>query len=90
MRAVAFMILGLLVITNATTKSRVVHTKKPFTVMEFIRPLKEPAFLLVALASFFFFFGTFLPFNFLILQGQSEGMSNELSNYLIPILNAAR
>ncbi|KAF4629096.1 hypothetical protein G7Y89_g9054 [Cudoniella acicularis] len=88
-RAVAFIILGLLLITNLTTKSRVTHSRKPFTVMEFIIPLKEPAFLLVALASFFFFFGTYLPFNFLILQGQSEGMSKDLSNYLVPILNAA-
>lgn len=90
MRTVAFIILGLLVIANITVKSRLVHTVKPFTVMEFIVPLQEPAFLLVSLASFFFFFGTFLPFNFLILQGQSEGMSIDLSNYLIPILNAAR
>ncbi|PQE23071.1 monocarboxylate permease protein [Rutstroemia sp. NJR-2017a WRK4] len=89
MRAVAFIILGLLIIANVTIKSRLPHSRKPFTIMEFIVPLKEPAFVLVTLASFFFFFGTFLPFNFLILQGQSEGMSNDLSNYLIPILNAA-
>lgn len=90
MRAVAFIILGLLVVANATIKSRLTHTKKPFHMMEFVTPLREPPFLLLALASFFFFFGTFLPYNFLILQGQTQGMSRDLSNYLIPILNAAR
>jgi hypothetical protein len=37
-------------------------------VMEFIRPLKEPAFAIICVASFMFFFGTFLPFNYVILQ----------------------
>ena len=90
MRTVAFVILGLMIIANTTIKSRLTHTKKPFHIMEFVTPLQEPPFLLLALGSFFFFFGTFLPYNFLILQGQSEGMSYDLSNYLIPILNATR
>lgn len=90
MRTVAFIILGLLIVSNATIRSRVAHTRKLFTFMEFLVPLKEPAFLLVALASFFFFFGTFLPFVFITLQGQANGMSHSLSNYLVPILNAAR
>jgi MFS family permease len=83
MRAVAFIILRLLVIAKMTVRSRLPYSRKPFMIIEFVVPLKEPAFVLVALASFFFFFGTFLPFNFLILQCQSVGMSNGLSNYLI-------
>jgi MFS family permease len=68
MRAVAFTILGMLIIANFTVKSRLTPRPKPFNVMDFILPLKEPSFLLLCIASFFFFFGTFLPFNYIILQ----------------------
>jgi MFS family permease len=68
MRAAAFMILGMLIIANFTVKSRLTPRPKKFDVMDFIRPLKEPAFALICAASFMFFFGTFLPFDFVILQ----------------------
>ena len=93
MRTVAFLILGLLVLTNLTVRSRRIHDFKskpllpPLSPM--IKPLKEPPFLLLVFAMFFFSFGTFLPFNFLILQAEAKGMSADLSNYLISILNAA-
>lgn len=68
MRACAFMILGMLVVANLTVKSRLAPKPRKLDIMEFIRPLREPAFALICIASFFFFFGTFLPFNFIILQ----------------------
>lgn len=68
MRAVAFMMLGMLIIANFTVKSRLPSQPKKLDMMSFVRPLKEPAFALLCLASFLFFFGTFLPFNFIILQ----------------------
>ncbi|KAI9052573.1 hypothetical protein LZ554_003916 [Drepanopeziza brunnea f. sp. 'monogermtubi'] len=89
MRAVAFMMLGMLVVANFTVKSRLTPQPKKLDVMSFVRPLKEPAFSLLCLASFLFFFGTFLPGNYIILQARSQGMSASLSIYLIPILNAA-
>ncbi|KAF4630597.1 hypothetical protein G7Y89_g7545 [Cudoniella acicularis] len=89
MRAAAFMILGMLIIANLTVKSRLTPKPKKVDVMEFIRPLKEPAFALVCLGAFMFFFGTFLPFNYIILQAQKDGMSANLSLYLISILNAS-
>jgi MFS family permease len=90
MRICAFLILFLLVIANLTIKSRLSHHPRKVVVMEFIRPLREPTFLLLVTGSFCFFLGMFLPFNFLILEGQRWGMSPSLANYLIPILNAAR
>lgn len=90
MRAIAFVFLGLLVVANVTVTSRLNHTSRSFMVMEFIIPLRELPFALLALASFFFYFGVFLPINFLIVQAQTEGISYELSNYLVPIMNAAR
>lgn len=68
MRICAFLILGLLVIANLTVKSRLPPKPRKLDMMEFIRPLKEPAFSILCIASFFFFFGTFLPFNYVILQ----------------------
>jgi MFS family permease len=68
MRAAAFMILGMLVIANLTVKARLTPKPRLLALMEFIRPLKEPAYALICVAAFMFFFGTFLPFNFVILQ----------------------
>ena len=68
MRICAFIILGMLIIANLTVKSRLAPRPQKFDVMEFIRPLKQTSFVLLCIASFFFFFGTFLPFNYLILQ----------------------
>jgi MFS family permease len=68
MRATAFMLLGMLIIANLTVKSRLAPNPRKLDVMEFVRPLREPAFALICVASFMFFFGTFLPFNFVILQ----------------------
>jgi MFS family permease len=90
MRIAAFTILGMLGIANLTVKSRLNPQPKPVVFMEFVTPLKEPPFALVCAASFMFFFGTFLPFNYIILQAQADGMSISLSNYLLPILNSAR
>lgn len=68
MRVCAFMILGMLIIANLTVKSRLAPRPRKLELMEFVRPLREPAYSLLCIASFFFFFGTFLPFNYVILQ----------------------
>lgn len=68
MRTCAFLILGMVLIANFTVKSRLAPTPKPVVLMEFIRPFKEPAFALLCVASFLFFFGMFLPFNYIIVQ----------------------
>jgi len=89
MRAVAFMFLGLLIIANLTIKSRLPPARRPFKAMELVEPFTERPFLLLALAAFFIYIGGFLPFNFLILQGEASGMSPNLASYLVPLLNAA-
>ncbi|KAI9840705.1 MAG: hypothetical protein M1838_003939 [Thelocarpon superellum] len=89
MRASAFLILGLLVIANLTVRSRIPPVKKPVSVLEFLVPFTELPFSLVTAAGFLFFFGLFVPFTFIILQGISVGMSADLAGYLVPILNAA-
>ena len=90
MRSAAFLILGLLVYANLTVRSRLPPSPKPWSLLEFILPLRELPFFLVVLASFLFFFGMFLPFTFVILSAQHDGMSASLAFYLISILNAGK
>jgi len=89
MRTLAFLLLALLIFGNLTVKSRLPPARKPMRFMDFVTPFFELPFLLLALSSFFIYIGGFLPFNFLIVQGQASGMSLELAQYLVPILNAA-
>ncbi|KAL6410994.1 uncharacterized protein AUP68_07427 [Ilyonectria robusta] len=91
MRIAAFMILGLLIIANLTVKTRTSpHPQPPITLKEFIAPLREKTFVLTAAGNFLFTFGLFIPINYIITQAISGGMSTNLANYLVPILNAAR
>ncbi|KAG8529254.1 uncharacterized protein KY384_005889 [Bacidia gigantensis] len=88
MRASAFLILGMQVYANLTVKSRFKQKPTPWRIGEFIKPYTEMPFFLVVLASFFFFFGMFLPFTFIILSAEYNGMSASLAGYLLSILNA--
>jgi hypothetical protein len=89
MRSTAFLLLGLLVFGNLTVKSRLPPLRRPLKLMDFVTPFTERPFFLLALAGFFVYLGGFLPFTFLIIQAQAEGMSTNLAGYLIPIMNAA-
>lgn len=53
-------------------------------------PFREKTFAVFVFANFVFAFGTFIPYDFLILQAQAQGMGDELAGYLVPILNAGR
>lgn len=89
MRTGAFLILFLMIIANLTITSRLPPQPKPVELMEFIRPLKEVTYDLVAIGAFLFFMGMFLPINYIILEATSHGMKPELAQYLVSILNAA-
>lgn len=90
MRSAAFLLLALLIYANLTVRSRLPPSPKPWSLMEFILPFQELPFLLVVSASFLFFFGMFLPFNYIILSAEYHGMSQRLAAYLVPILNAGK
>lgn len=89
MRSTAFLLLGLLVFGNLFVKSRLPPARRPIKLTDFFTPFAEMPFMLLAIGGFFAYFGGFLPFNFVIVQGKAEGMSDNLSGYLVPILNAA-
>lgn len=90
MRAVAFIYLGLLAITCATVKSRLPPSPKPLVISEYLAGFKEPVYALTLLANFLFFWGMFIPFNYILLQAQDAGMNATLVQYLLPIINAVR
>ncbi|KAI1080357.1 MFS general substrate transporter [Whalleya microplaca] len=87
MRILGFMFLALCGVACATVKSRLPPRSKPLVVGDYIRPLRELPFLMVVIGGFFSFWGLFLPFNYLQLQAQEEGISPTLVPYLLPILN---
>ncbi|KAL1848133.1 hypothetical protein VTK73DRAFT_10206 [Phialemonium thermophilum] len=87
-RTVAFLILFLCGVACLTVRSRLPPRPRPLVPSEYLGGFKEPAFTLTVLGSFFFYLGMFLPFNFIILQAQQNGMSPSLTPYLLPILNA--
>ncbi|KAF2843200.1 major facilitator superfamily transporter [Patellaria atrata CBS 101060] len=89
MRICAFLILGMLIFANFTVTSRIPPTRRPFSVMAFLRPLREPVFLTLTLAVFFFFWGMFTPLTFIVVHARKHGMSTSMAQYLVTILNGA-
>lgn len=88
MRTCAFLILGLCIFAILTLRSRLPPTKRPWSVTAFIRPLSETPMALTTLAVFFFFWGMFPVFSFVTSVANGRGMSLELAQYLVSILNA--
>ncbi|KAH8689314.1 putative MFS monocarboxylate transporter [Talaromyces proteolyticus] len=86
-RAAGFLMLGLCVIAQVTVKSRLPPKPKPLNLVEFFRPLKEGPFLMITCGGFFFFWGMFVPFNYVIAEAQKIGMNAEVSSYLLAMLN---
>ncbi|KAH8805460.1 monocarboxylate permease-like protein [Xylogone sp. PMI_703] len=89
MRITAFLLLGLLIFSNIAIKSRLPPARTPFTVKEYFMPFVEVPFLLLAIGSLLLYLGAFLPFNFTIVQAKEAGMSANLADYLVSIINAA-
>lgn len=87
-RIVAFMFMGLLTIACLTIKSRLPPRPSKFVLMEYVHSFTDPTFAITAIGFFFFMWSMFLPFNFVILQARTAGVSETLLPYLLPILNA--
>lgn len=61
MRICAFLILALLSFAILTVRSRIPPTRRKFEFSAFLRPLKEPKFVLLAAAIFFFYWVCLFP-----------------------------
>ncbi|KAI1178864.1 major facilitator superfamily domain-containing protein [Nemania sp. FL0916] len=88
-RSTAFLILGLLIFGNIAVTSRLPPAKKPWSLKEYFLPFGELPFLLLAIGSFFVYVGAFLPFNFIIVEAKTIGVPANITDYLVPIVNAA-
>jgi MFS family permease len=55
MRICAFLILSLLVIANVTISSFLVHVPRPFSILQYLRPMKEVNFLIMSISSIFLY-----------------------------------
>ncbi|RBQ86157.1 hypothetical protein VDGD_04801 [Verticillium dahliae] len=87
-RAVAFLFLGLMGVSCYTVRSRLQPEPRPLVLREYVQGLREPAMAFTVFGMFLFFWGMFLPFNFIILQAKAQGMSPGLVIYLLPIMHA--
>lgn len=89
MRICAFMILGLLVIANLTISSNFSHKPRRLSVMHYLGPLREANFGILCAASFFMYWGMFIPFDYIVVEAVHYGMSSHMAWSLVPILNGA-
>lgn len=89
-RVCAFLILGLLIIANLTIVTRLPPSPAPLPLKGFFKPFTERAYLFTVASAFIYFLGLFVPINYIAAQAAQLGMSENLAQYLIPILNAAR
>lgn len=88
MRTCAFLIFGLMIFANIFLKSRIPPGNRRFSIMAFICPLREIPTAMLVLAMFFFYWGMFPVFSFVTTVAHGRGMSLQLSQYLVSILNA--
>lgn len=89
-RVCAFLILVLLIFANMTIVSRLPPSPAPLALKGFIQPFTERAYVMTVASAFLYFLGLFVPINYIAAQAINLGMSQDLAQYLIPILNAAR
>ncbi|GIJ88142.1 hypothetical protein Asppvi_007059 [Aspergillus pseudoviridinutans] len=88
MRVCAFLILFLLIIANVTVRAWQPPRPKRVTGAQLVKPLTEFQFVLLAVGFFLFTYGFYVPINYLPTQALAAGMSSNLAQYLLPILNA--
>ncbi|KAH5439841.1 hypothetical protein HBI47_044980 [Parastagonospora nodorum] len=88
MRIIAFTILALMMVACVTVTSRLPPKPRSLTLQVLLEPFKDTRFNLLTLAAFLFFFGLFVPINFIEVQALNSGMSARLAGYLLSVLNA--
>lgn len=82
------MILGLLMISLLTVKSRLPPRPRALEFKVFLEPFRDIRFVMIVISSWLFFLGLFIPINYIEVQALAGGMSFRLAGYLLPILNS--
>lgn len=90
-RTAAFIILALQVIAISTVRSRTKPVPKKMPVGRFAAPFTEFPFVMLMVGIVILTYGIFVPIVYLAVQGFQEAhMSEQMSQYLVSIFNAAR
>ncbi|CEI67749.1 hypothetical protein FVEN_g9557 [Fusarium venenatum] len=87
MRVVGFIFLAFMTISCLLIKANGTPKPRPFAFSDYQRCFKEPVMLLTMTGGFLFFWGMFLPLNYIIIQAKSSGISPGLVPYLLPLIN---
>lgn len=90
MRVCAFILFGLLLVTNLTVRSRIAPQRKDAGIRAYLRPFTSLSFVLTSLTGFFYSMGMFIPITFMVTYGAHVGLSNNWAGYLVSIYNASR
>jgi nitrate/nitrite transporter NarK len=90
MRICAFFMLGLLAVANLTVRSRLRPKPTALTLASYFKGFSDIPFMLMALASFLYSMGMFIPITYLVTYGEHVGLGTSLAGYLVSIFNAAR
>jgi MFS transporter, MCT family, aspergillic acid transporter len=90
MRISAFMMLALLIIVNVTVRCRTPPALEATKNMSLFQPFREVDMMLLTFGFFLLGLGVFIPIGYSIIQAIQNGMSIDLAQYLLPILNGAR
>lgn len=88
MRSAAFLILGLLVFANVTVKNRLPPAPKSGSITVLFLPFKDKLWIVSTIGAFFFSFGLFPVYNFLVTEAVSSDMDQSLAIYCLVVLNA--
>ncbi|KAJ5148546.1 hypothetical protein N7448_000124 [Penicillium atrosanguineum] len=90
MRTAAFLILGLQIVAILTVRPRTKPVPKKMPVGRLTAPFKEFPFVMLLLGICILTYGIFIPIDYLAVQGLDQAyMSQEMSQYLVSIFNAA-
>ncbi|UZP36681.1 hypothetical protein NXS19_004497 [Fusarium pseudograminearum] len=87
MRAVGFLFLALMTILCLLIKANGIPKPRPFKISDYQRCFEEHVMVLTMTGGFLFFWGMFLPLNYIIIQAISSGISPDLVPYLLPLIN---
>ncbi|TGJ84438.1 hypothetical protein E0Z10_g4325 [Xylaria hypoxylon] len=92
-RAVALTYFVFMVLAIATTSRRpqpVARSPTPFRMSQLVPVslLKSGPVFALAIACFFYFFGVFIPYNFVVVEAQDDGDGQQSANHLLVILSA--
>jgi MFS family permease len=86
-RILGFMFLVMCGISCLLMKTRKPPKPRPFAMSDYLRCFKEPIMVTTMIGGFLFFWGMFLPLNYIVLQAEANGISPNLVPYLVPLIN---